>query len=361
MKVLITVPRLNLPGGVASYFGTLRGELGEDKTFFEIGRTCDEKGLLAVVKRLCLDNVNFWKELSRENYELVHINPSLLSGAFLRDSILLLLARLCRKPVVVMFHGWDKVFERTIERYLLWVFRLVYRRATAFVVLANEFQDTLKRWSCAQRVFVETTVVDDAVFRCDPGALWRRRRTSLTFNVLFLARLERQKGIYEAIEAFAILKQTIPHAQLIMAGDGSDRVPVQEYVQKHGIGDVEFVGFVTGKQKVEVLSKAHVYLLPTSYGEGMPTTVLEAMAFGLPVITRPVGGLKDFFEDGRMGYLTESNNPRVFAELVANLAANTLQRETMGEYNHLYAKQRFAASKVASRMEKIYESVVAGR
>jgi glycosyltransferase involved in cell wall biosynthesis len=361
MKVLITVPRLNLPGGVASYFGVLRGELGEDKTFFEIGRTCNEKGVFAVLKRLCLDNLNFWKELNRERYELVHINPSLLSGAFLRDSVLLLLARLYRKPVVVMFHGWDKVFERTVDRHLLWLFRLVYRRAAAFVVLANEFRDTLKRWSCAQRVFVETTVVDDAMFRCDHEALRRRRRTSLTFNVLFLARLERQKGIYEAIEAFAILKQTIQHVQLIMAGDGSDRVSVQEYAQKHGIGDVEFVGYVTGKQKVEVLSNAHVYLFPTSYGEGMPTTVLEAMAFGLPVITRPVGGLKDFFEDGRMGHLAESLNPRVFAELIANLAANTLQREAMGEYNQLYAKQRFAASKVASRMEKIYESVVTDR
>jgi hypothetical protein len=100
MKVLITVPRLHLQGGVASYFNTLRGGLGNDTTYFEIGRTSNETGMLSVLKRLCLDSLRFSKELTRGSYQLVHINPSLLSGAFFRDSSLLLLARLHRTPVM---------------------------------------------------------------------------------------------------------------------------------------------------------------------------------------------------------------------------------------------------------------------
>ena len=359
MKVLITVPRLNLPGGVASYFNSLRKELGTDKNYFEIGRTDDENGVLTVLKRVCVDNINFWRELNREKYELVHINPSLLIGSFFRDSLFLLLAWLHRTPVLVMFHGWDKAFERTIERYLLWLFRLVYKRATAFVVLANEFRDTLNRWSCAQLIIVETTVIDDAAVHCDHEILRKNRRASLVFNVLFLARLEKAKGIYEALSAFALLKKEVPHARLIVAGDGPDKVLAEEYAMAQRIGDVEFVGFVTGKQKVDLFSRAHVYILPT-YEEGMPTSVLEAMAFGLPVITRPVGGLRDFFEDGRMGYLTQSLDPEVFAALTVKLASNIQQREAIGEYNQLYAEQRFAASKVAARVENIYASIVAG-
>lgn len=360
MKVLITIPRLDLPGGVASYFNTLQKVLGDDKTYLEVGRTHDENGIGSALRRLSLDYMEFWRELHREHYELVHINPSLLSGSFFRDGLLLILAKLQRKPVLVMFHGWDKAFELTIEHYLLWLFRLVYRHAAAFVVLANDFRDTLMRWTCTQPIFVETTVVDGAAMQYRREVLSANRRASLAFNVLFLARLEKAKGIYEAIDAFAILKQAVPHAQLFIAGDGPDKLSAQDYVKSRRIADVVFMGFVEGREKEEVFLRSHVYLFP-SYGEGMPISVLEAMAFGLPVITRPVGGLRDFFEDGRMGFLTESLDPQVFSALIEKLAIHIQEREMMGEYNRRYAESRFAASRVAARVENIYVSVLTGR
>lgn len=359
MKVLITVPRLELPGGVASYFITLRKVLGNDKTYFEIGRTRDEHGIGSTLRRLCLDYIKFWRELRREHYELVHLNPSLLHGSVFRDGLLLLLAKLQRKPVLVMFHGWDKTYERTIERYLLWLFRLVYKQAAAFIVLANEFSDTLKKWTHVPLIFIETTVVDDHVAGDEHDTLCARRRASPVFNVLFLARLEKAKGLYEAIDTFARFKQTVPHAQLIVAGNGPEKASAQNYVRDHKIDDIEFVGFVHDEQKNDVFSRAHVYLFPT-YGEGMPTSVLEAMAFGLPIITRPVGGLRDFFEDGRMGFISDSLDPQVFAALIQQLAIDTQKRETMGKYNRHYAETRFAASKVAVRVENIYASISVG-
>lgn len=359
MKVLITVPRLNMPGGVVSYFCALRPVLAADKTYFEIGRTCYETRGFSVLKRLCVDSLNFARELSRNRYDLVHVNPSLLRGAMLRDGLFLLLARVFRKPVVVMFHGWDKDFERTIEHRLLWLFRLVFGQASAYIVLANEFRDSLNRWSGSQPVFVETTVVDGGVMESNYDAVRKKRRASPTFNVLFLARLERAKGLYETLGAFAMLRKRVSEVRLIIAGDGPEKIVAEEYALAEGIGEVEFVGFVRGKQKAEMFLNAHVYLFP-SYGEGMPTSVLEAMAHGLPVITRPVGGLRDFFEDGRMGYLTESLDPLVFAELTERLANDVGKRETIGEYNRGYAEERFAASKVAARVEGIYASIVAG-
>lgn len=359
MKVLITVPRLSMPGGVASYFCALRPVLGRDKTYFEVGRTGDEIGVWSVLKRLVVDCMNFAKQLIRIQYDLVHINPSLLRGAMLRDGLLLLVARMARKPVVVMFHGWDKDCERIVEYRLLWLFRLVFGQAAGFVVLADEFRDTLRRWSGAQLIFVETTVVDDGAMASEHKVVHAKRRASPTFNVLFLARLERAKGIYETLDAFALLRKRVSRARLIVAGDGPDRGLAENYLRTKGIGDVEFVGFVRERQKADIFSSAHVYVFPT-YGEGMPTSVLEAMAYGLPVITRPVGGLRDFFENGRMGYLTDSLDPRVFAELTEKLANDVRQRETMGEYNRRYAEERFAASKVAARVEGIYASIVAG-
>lgn len=86
----------------------------------------------------------------------------------------------------------------------------------------------------------------------------------------------------------------------------------------------------------------------------MPTSVLEAMAFGLPIITRPVGGLSDFFENEKMGYLVQSLNPNDFAEKIIYLFDNQDSIEEIGEYNYIYAKKHFYASNVALKMESIF-------
>jgi len=360
MKVLVTIPSSELVGGVANYFRELRPHLPGEVEYFVVGARDQERGTMHRLARLLEDYGRLISTLQRGHYDLVHINPSLLYGAFLRDGLSLLIAKLHRKPVVVMFHGWDKAFERTIEHHLLWLFRLIYGNAKVFVVLADEFKEKLRRWGCRQPIIVETMIVDDGVMDIPSDALSTKRKDSSTLNVLFLARVEKEKGIYETLDAFATLKEGMPHARLVIAGDGPELLPAMGYARDRGINGIKFLGFVAGKQKEEVFVRGHVYLFPT-YGEGMPNSVLEAMAYGLPVITRPVGGLRDFFEDGRMGYLTESLDPKVFAELVGKLAGDMRLRETMGEYNRHYARERFAASKVAARLENIYASVLAVR
>lgn len=85
----------------------------------------------------------------------------------------------------------------------------------------------------------------------------------------------------------------------------------------------------------------------------MPTVVLEAMAFGLPVITRYVGGLCDFFEDGKMGRITDSMDSNVYAELTEPLLNNPIVAKDISRYNHEYALSHFMASKVAENIESI--------
>lgn len=67
------------------------------------------------------------------------------------------------------------------------------------------------------------------------------------------------------------------------------------------------------------------------------------MAFGLPVITRPVGGLKVFIEDGKKGYNTESKDPKVFAELIEKLITQPENRKQMSAYNSAFARKHFMA------------------
>ena len=93
----------------------------------------------------------------------------------------------------------------------------------------------------------------------------------------------------------------------------------------------------------------------------MATSVLEAMAFGLPVISRPVGGVKDFFKNGEMGYLTGSTNPAEFCRLVEMLINNPGLAGRMAANCAEYARKHFLASKVARQLEEEMKRLVVTR
>ena len=84
------------------------------------------------------------------------------------------------------------------------------------------------------------------------------------------------------------------------------------------------------------------------------------MAAGLPVITRPMGGINDFFQDGKMGLLVRSHDPAELARAVETLCADKALRSRMGRYNYQYARDHFTASIVANRLEHIYGEVING-
>ncbi len=351
-RVLITVPCLDLPGGVANYYRTLRPHLGPEKRYFEIGARPGESGWWAGVARIVRDYWRFHRCLVTDAVDLVHINPSLGPRSIVRDGLLLLIARVHGRPVLVFFRGWDPAFEARLRARHARLFRWVYGQASALVVLAEEFARACVEMGLGVPVAVETTVVADEVFAQPPG----REPDRDGAGILFLSRLDRGKGLEEAIDAMAAVHGRFPAASLTIAGDGPERGGAEERVRARGLERVTFTGHLADGDRARAYRAASIFLFP-SHHEGMPNAVLEAMAFGLPVITRAVGGLRDFFEDGRMGYITESRDPAVLAGLLGRLLADPSLRAAMGQYNRDYARRRFAASVVAARLLEIYGRV----
>lgn len=355
MKVLINTPKLSRRGGVAAYYHTLRMHLPTDVEYFTIGpRKSDESGW-DLLRRFLLDYYGFFKTLRRDKFDIVHLNPSLGSKALVRDGLFLLIAKWLRKKIIVFNHGWDLDYERILRRRWLWLYRRVFFRADSFIVLADEFREKLIEMGCRKPIYLETTTIDDAIFQALPLITAVRKKVADPFNILFLTRIERYKGIYEGLAAYQRLKERFPQVRLIVAGKGSELKGARNYVAEHDVKDVEFTGYLLGSAKQEVFLRSNCYLFP-SYGEGMPTSVLEAMAYGLPVITRPVGGLKDFFEDRKMGFITVSLEPEVFAGAIEKMVKEPELCAKMGSYNREFSRERFAASRVAKRIQQIYRT-----
>ncbi len=362
MKICITCPHLNIHGGVSNYYNVIKKYLNVDVHFFQIGAQKNDENKLQKVSHLVTDIHRYRSHLvqSSSNYDLIHLNPSLDYKALIREGSFHLLSKLYGHRTLVLIHGWHLPTQEKISRYFLPLFRLFYSRADAFIVLAEAFRDTLLSWGIRKPIFVESTPVDDELIRgFELEKCLTRWNPNRKIQILFLARIIKEKGIFESIYAFSHLKPKYPALRLSIAGDGPHLNNSKKLVEQLGLTSaVEFLGHIQGELKRDTFATSDIYLFPTFHGEGMPTSVLEAMSFGLPLITCPIGGIRDFFEDGKHGFLAKTRDSHELASLIIKLLDSPSLFCRISRYNYRYAQNHFIASYITKRLEEIYSYIV---
>ena len=308
-----------------------------------------------------IDQIRFRYTVNKMHPALIHLNPSLGFKSFIRDGLFALQAKQLGYPLLIFWHGWAKDFETVVEKNLLGFFTRTFAKADSFIVLASEFEQKLREWGVTVPIHRGTTNVDESLLAgVDVQAKWTDSARLSQIKILFLARLERAKGVFETVEAIKSLMNKKFPVYLTIAGDGRIRKELEEYTRSLNLTpqDVRFTGDIRGADKIRAFSEHHIYCFPTSYGEGLPTSVLEAMAFGMPVVTTSVGGLKDIFKNGKMGFFTKSTAPEHIAQQLEKLINNPKLMKQISEYNYQYAQQHFMSSKVAERIADIYSQVL---
>lgn len=134
------------------------------------------------------------------------------------------------------------------------------------------------------------------------------------FNMLFLARLEPRKGLIYALECFKALKQKHPNLRLIIAGDGDERQLAENFIRENQLPDVGLLGFVSEKEKIQLLKTADLFLAPSVFGESFGIVLLEAMAIGTPMTGFANAGYKNVLTKEMLPYFP---SPRDIDSLIA--------------------------------------------
>lgn len=359
-SVLITVPDLTIIGGKANYYSALQGRFAGKVQYFTYGSRGkgNKEGKMAFVKRMLMDYWNFYKTIRKDNFGIVHINPSLEFNGFFRDALFLLIAKaILGKKVVVFWRGWSKEFELQVEEKYMWFMRKTYLKASSSIVLAKEFEQKLRQWGYAKPIYQETTVLDEFLIDGLTNEKITEKYAATGTQLLFLARLERNKGIFEILEVYQKLKTEYPELSLVVAGDGGAMAETKSVIAENKIADVTLLGFVRSEQKRQALLSSHVYLFPSWHGEGLPNSLLEAMGCGMPVLTTANAGIKDFFEHEKMGLILDDCSSEELLSKLQSLLADRNRQLKIALYGHEYAKEHFAASKVVKRLEAIYSDV----
>ncbi len=178
--------------------------------------------------------------------------------------------------------------------------------------------------------------------------------------VVCVTRLKKYKGVHLLLRAMEIVKKEVPNVKLVVTGRGDYSAALRELSRRLKLDDsVEFTGFVTTDQKVELYRRAQIVVNPSAK-EGWGLTVIEANACGTPVIAAEVPGLRESVIHGETGFLYPHSDIRTLANSMIRLLRDKELRERLGKKSIAWANE-FDWEKATDRVEAVAERVIATR
>jgi len=282
--------------------------------------------------------------------ELVHCHAA-MRGSFWRKSLFAIIARRFGIPVLLHLHGSEmrSFYEGQSPR----VRRAITRQlelASRVIVLSESWREFVQAIAPQARpVVVPNYVRMSAVIE---------KHTGKEITVLFLGLLGKRKGIFDLLKAFEQAHRHIPSLRLLVGGNGQVE-EAKRIAQELGIASsVEFLGWLDEARRLEMLMKADIFTLP-SYNEGLPMSVLEAMAHGIPVITTPVGGIPEVIIDGVHGRLVAPGDITAIETALLEFAGQAELRRRIGEAGRSHVGANYTKGVVLPLLHSIYDEAKA--
>lgn len=173
-------------------------------------------------------------------------------------------------------------------------------------------------------------------------------------KAVFLGRLCEEKGLFTLVEAFRGTKSI----DLEIMGHGPLAEKLKDYVHENNIKNVKLLGFVKGKKRFEILSKAMFSIVPSEWYENLPISVLESFALGVPVVAARIGALAELVEDGKNGLLFEVGNSEDLRRRIRYLADNPDKTVEMGKYARYCVETKYNAEVHYEKLMQVYEKAI---
>lgn len=169
---------------------------------------------------------------------------------------------------------------------------------------------------------------------------------------LFVGRLFKEKGAHYLIEAMRKLPEDLV---LHIAGDGVEEENLRNQALEYGLENINFKGFLTGKELEEEYKNCIATILPCNWFENFPTTVLESFTYGKPSLASNIGGIPEIIEDGVNGFLFEPGNSDQIAECILKFYENRDFAVQAGKNARIKAEKLYTPEKYYEKLMEIYK------
>lgn len=320
--------------------------LSTSRKMDEIGKNSPVKMFRAVTALI----KEFWLLLSHR-YDLCYLAITCHGKGFLKDAPFALLCKLfCRK---IAIHQHNKGMSRDVGRWpYKWLIPLVYKK-TKVILLSWRLYPDIRSVLAEENVIVCPNGIDD---RLVEGAHCSKSEPRL----LFVSNLMRSKGVYELLDSIKILKERgCKFVCDIVGGETSEisERQLQSETEKRKIKDVTiYHGQKYGKEKERLFVTADIFIHPT-LDDCFPLVLLEAMKYGLPIVTTNQGGIPDIVNDGENGFLCEKCNSKTLADRIEKLLFDENLRISMGNQGYEKFKNEYTIQTFEKRIIEILDGL----
>ncbi|MEZ6135907.1 MAG: glycosyltransferase family 4 protein [Pirellulaceae bacterium] len=262
--------------------------------------------------------------------------------------------RSLRIPNVFTAHGWS--FEEGIPALKRNVFRRLERLAAKsgdpIIAVSN-----IGRAFAVEQGVASSNQVRTVYYGVADQSPYFQRQTSDVFTMTMVAGFRQQKDHATLIRALAGLEVEEPW-QLYLLGDGDLRPTIERQVAAAGLADqVHFLGAVNVSNVPEYLSTTDLMVLTTNW-EGLPISILEGLAFGLPVVASDVSGVREGVIHEYNGLLTERGNVEQVRSALHRLMTSPTQRNTYGANSRQLFERSFTQAAMLANTLEVYQAAI---
>lgn len=284
--------------------------------------------------------------LARGQVGLVHLHTS-AGPSFWRKACFAYPAFLLRIPVLLHLHSgqFAAFYEQDCGPLRRRLIRFILECSARVIALSPSWR--ARTLGIAPRAQVLCLPNPAMAGGGQPRVL--RRRVAL-----FLGSISRDKGVFDLIAAWQPVLEIFPDARLVIAGEGAAMAAARERVAALGLAHaITLPGWVSGDAKHEWMAQADICVLP-SYFEGMPMSLLEALAAGMPCVASAVGGIPELLRDGVEGRLVRPGDIKGLAQALVDVFSDEARYAAMSRAALARFADEFSADVVMPRLETLY-------
>lgn len=280
-------------------------------------------------------------------YDLVHIHiseyPSLL-----RKMPFFIISKLFKKKTIIHFHSFSP--DTTVNSKYKNLYYYIFNNSDKVIVLSELWKNWLKKYLLLEK---NIHVIYNP---CMPPTIDPTSYSKKSV-ILYAGAVCQRKGYEDLIKGFALIADKYPEWKVIFAGNGEIQKGTELALTLQIGSQIEFAGWVSGEAKEKLFASANIFCLP-SYAEGFPVAMLDASAFGLPIITTPVGGIPDIITDNRNGLLFKPGDIQKLSILLDMLISDTELRNKLSNESQALANNIFDLKTIGKQIEALYESIL---
>lgn len=286
---------------------------------------------------------------------LVHIHTSVY-WSYWENVVYLLISNLFLKKTVLHLHTglFDKFYERS-NFFAKFLIRKSLGLSDEIIVLSRKWKIFLKNLIPENKIAVLENFVNFSRY------VQFKREVDFqegTINILFVGGVgAKMKGVYDVFKAIPMAVRQCKNICFVFVACASiekhDIISKGEEIISH----TKFLDYIYGDKKTKVFINSDIFILP-SYSEGLPITMLEAMAAGLPIIATAVGSVPEAIEDGKNGFLIKTGDYKALAEKILILAKDKKLRRKMALNNINKIRNRYDLTVVMEKLDNLYAQLL---